>query len=74
MISLPSWSRRVGPLGPDPVDSGRAAELMSRVIWAGPGAGACADAQVCPLGLLCIVWPNQKRNVAGRVGKLSHQS
>ena len=42
MTSLPSWSSRVGPLGPDPVDSGRAAELMSRVIWAGPGAGACA--------------------------------
>ena len=32
MISLPSWSSRVGPLGPPPVDSGSAGALMSLAI------------------------------------------
>ena len=40
-ISLPSWSRRVGPSGPPPVDSGKAGALMPLEIWAGPGAAAC---------------------------------
>lgn len=41
MTSLPSWSSRVGPLGPDPVDRGKAAELMS--LWTCAGAGACTS-------------------------------